>query len=93
MERDWVKTVDDLEVAKGEASSTMKRAEEAEEKAKRDMEMAVRRYRRTKAFCREADSNYLAGLNECRATIMKVHPEIDFSFITSATKTQSNPNF
>ena len=57
------------------------------------MEMAVRRYHRTKAFCREADSNYLAGLNKCRATIMKANPEIDFGFITSATNTQPDPHF
>ena len=76
-----------MEVPKGEASSATKRVEEVKEKAKRDMEMAVRRFRRMKAFHLEADSNYLAGLNECRTTIMKTHLEIDFSFIAFATNT------
>ena len=93
MERDWTKTVGALEIAKGEASNAMKRAEEAEEKAKQDVKMAIRRYRRTKAFRREADANYLARLNECRAKIMKANLGVDFSFITSVTKTQLNPNF
>ena len=74
-------------------SSAAKKFDEVEEKAKRDVDMTIRRYRRTKAFCREADANYLAGRNECRATIMKANPEIDFCFITSATKTQPDPNF
>ena len=93
LERYWVKTVGYLEIAKGEASEAKKRANEAEEKVRRDVEMAVRRYRQTKVFCQEADSNYLAGFNECRATIMRAHPKIDFSFITSATNTQLDPNF
>ena len=88
-----MKTVDDLDIAKGEVSSSTKRAEEAEEKARRDVDMAVRRYKRTKAFRREADVNYLVGLNECRATIMKAHPEVDFTFIASAIKTAPYPNF
>ena len=83
----------DLEITKGEVSDAKKRVDEAKEKTRCDIEMPVHRYRRTKSFRREANSNYLAGLNECRATIMKAHPEIDFSFITSATNTQPDPNF
>ena len=56
-------------------------------------DMTVYRYRKTKAFHQEADANYLAVLNECRAIIMRAHPGIDFSFIASATKTQPDPNF
>ena len=83
----------DLEITKGEASDAKKRADETEEKVRRDMQIAIHRYRQTKSFRCEADSNYLEGLNECRATIMKAHPEIDFSFIASATNTQPYPNF
>ena len=93
MQRDWEKTVGDLEIAKGEVSDAKKRVDEVEARVRHDIEMAVYRYRRTKSFHREAYSNYLAGLNECRETIMKAHPEIDFSFIASATNTQLDPNF
>ena len=55
--------------------------------------MAVRHYRKTKAFHKKADANYLASLNECRAIIIKAHPEVDFRFIASTTKTQPDPNF
>ena len=82
-----------MEIAKGEVASSAKRVDKAEEKAKCDVEMAVRQYMKTKAFQREADANYLAGLKECRAMIMKAHPKLDFSFIASATKTQPDPNF
>ena len=53
--------------------------------------MIVRRYRRITAFHKKADFNYLEGLNECHAAIMKAHLEI--SFITIATKTQLDPTF
>ena len=87
LERDWTKMIGDLEVAKGQALDERKKAEEAEEKVKRDVEMAVRCYKRMKAFHREADSNYLTGLNECRAAITTFHLEMDFNFIVSSTNT------
>ena len=55
--------------------------------------MAILRYRRTKVFHRETNAYYFTGLNECRAIIIKANPGVDFSFITSETKTQSDPNF
>ena len=58
---------------------------EAKEKEEKDVAMAIRHYKRTFTFRRESDSNYLTRLNECRAAIMRAHPEINFDFIVEAT--------
>ena len=93
LERDKLKMVSDVKIDKGEASSSMTKLIEVEGKAKHDVKMVTRCYHKMTTFHREANANYLAGLNESRAVIIMAHPEIDFSFIASMMKTQPDPTF
>ena len=68
------KAVDDgakeLEASHTEIDLLKAQLAEAKSKGEQDMAMAIRRHRRSTAFQRESNSNYLAGLNECRVAIM-----------------------
>ena len=85
LDMEVLKLMGDLEIAKGEVSSSKVKLTEVEVKAKHDAEMAIHWYWRITAFQRKADSNYLARLKECWAAIIRVYLEIDFSFIATVT--------
>ena len=91
------KDVDDrakeLETSRAEIDSLKGQLAEAKSKGEQDVAMAIRRHRRSIAFRRESDSNYLAGLNECRVAIMQRYLELDFGFIAEATQTKPDPDF
>ena len=80
---EWLK---ELETSRAEIDSLKAQLAEAKAKGEKDVEMAIRRHRRSTAFRRESDSNYLAGLNECRVAIIQRYPELDFGFIAEATQ-------
>ena len=82
-----------LEASSAEINALKVQLVEAKSKGEHDVVMAVRRHRRSTAFRRESDSNYLAGLNECRVAIMQRYPELNFEFIAKATQTKPDPNF
>ena len=60
----------ELEASREEIDALKAQLAEAKTKGEEVVDMAIRRHWRSTAFRRELDSNYLAGLNECRVTIM-----------------------
>ena len=60
----------ELEASRAEADSLKSQLAEVKAKGEQDAAMAIRRHKRSTAFRRESDSNYLARLSECRVAIM-----------------------
>ena len=83
----------ELEASHEEISALKAQLAEVTARNEEAVAMAIRRHRRSIAFRRESDSNYLAGLNECRVAIMQRYPELSFEFIAEATHTRPDPDF
>ena len=60
----------ELEASHEEIDALKAQLAEAKARGEEAVAMAIRRHRRSTAFRQESDSNYLAGLNECRVAIM-----------------------